>query len=240
VIPTTPEEEQALELAKEGVKNLLEPVKDLLQRLLGPAATEIGLSWGDSFRVWRLKRVVRLLEEVRRVASDAGLDLKPVAPRLLFPILETASLQDDEDLHQRWVALLTNAASTELGNNMLPCFPDILRQLTSEEARFLDRAYDEATRDSEKRRAEIMEKNPGVSVEAAGTLGISPRMLGSVHPVMIENLERLMLVTRIAVPLSFDDKVQHSFPPANHLFVSEFGKAFIRACRLPIRPVSCG
>jgi hypothetical protein len=234
VIPTTPEEEQALELAKEGVKNLLEPVKDLLQRLLGPAATEIGLGWGDSFRVWRLKRVVRLLEEVRQVASDARLDLKPVAPRLLFPILEAASLQDDADLHQRWVALLANAASTQLGNNMLPCFPDILRQLTSEEARFLDRAYDEGTRDFEKRHAEIIKENPGVSVELAGFLGISGRLLGSVPQVMIENLERLMLVTRIAVPLSFDNKVQHSFPPANHLYVSEFGKAFILACRLPL------
>ena len=128
MIPTTPEEEAALELSKEGVKNLLDPVKDLLQRLLGPAATEIGLGWGDSFRVWRLKRVVRLLEEVRQVVSDAGLDLKPVSPRLLFPILEAAPLQDDEDLHQRWVALLTNAASTAHDSDMLPCFPDILRR----------------------------------------------------------------------------------------------------------------
>ena len=225
------EGEQGLELAKEGVKQLIEPVTDIVKQLLGPAAAEIGLAWGDSLRFWRLKRTVRLLEDVKRVTSDAGLQLKPVAPRLLFPILEAASLQDDEDLHRRWVALLTNAARTDY-DQILPCFPDLLRQLTSEEAQFLDRAYDEVTRDAEKRRVEILDKNPGFKGDV-GFLGISGRILQSVHPVLIENLERLMLVTRMNVPLSFDDKILNTMPPANHLYVSELGKAFVRACRLP-------
>jgi hypothetical protein len=126
--------DQGLELAKEAVKDLLAPVTDVMNKLFGPAATEIGLSWGEAFRVWRLKRTVRLLEDVKQIASDAGLDLKPVAPRLLFPILEAASLEDDEDLRRRWVALLTNAARTDFHNEVLPAFPDILKQLTSEEA----------------------------------------------------------------------------------------------------------
>jgi Abortive infection alpha len=232
VIPTTPEEEQAMELAKEGVKNLLEPVKDLVQRLLGPAATEIGLGWGDSARVWRLKRIVRLLEEVRRVFSDAGLDLNPVAPRLLFPLLEAASLEDDKDLHERWVALLTNAATTDYESEILPCFPDILRQLTTEEAQFLDRACDQVTKDSEKRRAEIRERNPNAT-EDEGSAPISGQLLKSVHRIMVENLQRLMLVTRVTVPLSLDDGSTSTFPPANRLYVTELGKSFVRACHLP-------
>jgi hypothetical protein len=51
---STPED-QALEVAKEAVKNLLAPVTDVMNKLFGPAATEIGLSWGEAFRVWRLK-----------------------------------------------------------------------------------------------------------------------------------------------------------------------------------------
>jgi hypothetical protein len=101
----------------------------------------------------------------------------------------------DEDLHQRWVALLTNVARTDFEGEILPCFPDILKQLTSEEAQFMDRAYDELTRDAEKRRVEILDKNPGFKGDV-GFLGNSGRMLQSVHPVLIDNLERLMLVTR--------------------------------------------
>jgi len=37
-------EQQGIELAKEAVKQLFAPVQDLLQRLLGPAAAEVGLS----------------------------------------------------------------------------------------------------------------------------------------------------------------------------------------------------
>jgi Abortive infection alpha len=232
VIPTTPEEEAALELAKEGVTNLLEPVKDLLQRLLGPAATEIGLGWGDSFRVWRLKRQVRLLQEVGQAALDAGLDLKPVPLRLLFPILEAAPLQDDEDLHQRWVALLTNAASTAYDSEMLPCFPDILRQLTSPEARFLDRAYDELATGKERILLHRLPEHQGQPPQA---VRISGDVLKSADPIMVDNLERLKLVSRSNVFLSTDDTRTNTFPSGNHLYISEFGKAFIRACRLPLR-----
>ena len=118
------------EMSKELVKQALAPVQEIVRELSGPAATEVGLMFGDALRVWRLKRAVRYLQDVEQVASRAGLRLKPVAPRLLFPILDSASLEDDEDLHQRWVALLTNAARTDFGGKFLPSFPDILKQLT--------------------------------------------------------------------------------------------------------------
>jgi hypothetical protein len=237
----TPDDlELTKEVAKEAVKQTLAPVQEIVREVSGPAATEVGLMLGDSLRAWRLKRAVKYLEDVKQVASKAGLRLKPVAPRLLFPILDSASLEDDNDLHQRWVALLTNAARTDFDGKVLPSFPDILKQLTAQEVQFLDRAYDETTIYAERRRAEIRANNPhlNVSDKLANTLGISGRIIISLPPVMIENLERLMLVTRTNLPLSLDDKIIHSTPPANHLYLSELGKAFVRACRIDI-PDSC-
>src|ERR1035441_2120754 len=156
--------ELAKEMSKELVKQTLAPVQEIVRELSGPAATEVGLMFGDAVRVWRLKRAVRLLQDVEQVASREGLRLKPVAPRLLFPILDSTSLEDDEDLHQRWVALLTNAARTDFDDEVLPSFPDILKQLTTAEAQFLDRAYDENTLYAERRRAEIRANNPHLNV----------------------------------------------------------------------------
>ena len=160
----------------------------------------------------RLKRAVRLFQDVRQVALEAGLELNPVAPRLLLPILEAASLQDDEDLHQRWVALLTNAARSDFDGEVLPYFPDILKQLTSEEARILDGAY------------EFLENNPGSSGESP--IGMAGRLhsnvSGPVHPIILENLERLMLFTRRTVR----GRVYYHY-------MTELGKAFVRACRFP-------
>jgi hypothetical protein len=230
----TPDDlEIAKEMSKELVKQTLAPVQEIVRELSGPAATEVGQMFGDALRVWRLKRVVRYLQDVKEVASKAGLSLKPVAPRLLFPILDSASLEDDQDLHTRWVALLTNAARTD-SDLVLPCFPDILRQLTSEEARFLDMAYDETTIHAERRRAEIRANNPHLNVSdgLATAMGISGRIISSLPSLKIENLERLMLVTRANLPLSLDDKIVNTMPPANHLYVSELGKAFVLACRI--------
>lgn len=228
----TPEE---LELAKEGikesVKQALAPVQDIVRRVGGPAATEVGLILEDYFRFWRLKHAVRLLEDVKQVTSDANLNLKPIAPRLLFPILDAATLEEEPELHRRWVALLTNAA-TDFDGEILPAFPDILRQLTSEEAQFLDKVYDEVTLDTERRRFEIEAANPGFKGNAVGIIGVSGKLLKSISPVLIENLERLKLVTRTQVPLSFTDKIVNVIPAQNHLHITELGRLFVRACRV--------
>jgi hypothetical protein len=227
------EDELAKEGLKETVKQMFAPVQDIVRRVSGPAATEIGLMLGDHFRVWRLKRTVRLMEDVEEVVSDAGLTLKPVAPRLLFPILEAATLEDEKELHQRWVWLLTNAATIDFDTEILPCFPDILKQLTSEEARFLDSACDDATENAEQR-------NTPQTAALYGLLGpnqISGSLLSTAHPLVLENLERLMLVSRHSgVKLSTDDqRYSNTFAAANHLYITNLGKAFVRACRIPRR-----
>lgn len=48
------DEENAALVVKEGMKQFFAPYHDLINKLLGPAATEVGLSWGDSIKVWRL------------------------------------------------------------------------------------------------------------------------------------------------------------------------------------------
>jgi len=89
-------DQQGIELGKEAVKQLFAPVQDLIQRLLGPAATEVGLSFAESARVWRIKRAIRLFEEVKKMAEAAHIEVKPVAPSLIFPLLDAASLADDD------------------------------------------------------------------------------------------------------------------------------------------------
>jgi hypothetical protein len=62
-------EEYALELGKEAVKQAFQPVQEIVTQVAGPAATEVGLMWGDALRAWRLKRAVRLWHDVRQFAS---------------------------------------------------------------------------------------------------------------------------------------------------------------------------
>jgi len=232
----TPDEfELAKEATKELVKQTLAPVQEIVRELSGPAATEVGLMLGDFFRVWRLKRVVRYLEDVQQIASDAGLRLRPVAPRLLFPILDAATLEDDVELHRRWVALLTNAARTDFESDILPSFPDILKQLTPAEAQFLDEIHDEINQDEMESAAKSLNENPNLAQSPFMKRPVRGPKLKSVHPIVIESLERLMLVTRTGgIDFTSDDRqLVNTFAPANHLYMTGLGKAFVRACRLP-------
>lgn len=132
------DEENASLVIKEGMAQVLRPFQELLQQLLGPAATEVGLSFGDSAKVWRLKRQLHLLEKVEKMME--GKQIKPVAPRLFFPILEAASIEADDEMQSRWAALLANeSVNTE---SVHPSFIELLKQMSSPDARLLDKFYD--------------------------------------------------------------------------------------------------
>jgi hypothetical protein len=129
------DEENAALIIKTGVEQLFVPLHQLLDKLLGPAATEVGLGLGDSVKVWRFKRQVRLLQEVKRLVEQTDKEIRPIATRLFFPILEAASIEDDDEMQTRWAALLANEATS--GGSVHPSFIDILKQLTPVDARLL-------------------------------------------------------------------------------------------------------
>ena len=137
------DEENAAPAIKTGIEQMLLPLQKLVDKLLGPAATEVGLSLSDSLKVWRFKRQIRLLQEVKRLLDQSGQDIKPIATRLFFPALEAASIEDDDEMQTRWAALLANEAISV--GSVHPSFIDILKQLAPGDARLLDRISDSCT-----------------------------------------------------------------------------------------------
>ena len=130
------------DIVKAGADAVMAPLKDLLSRLLGPFADEIGGLFADPVRVFRLRRSVKLLEKVKQVLHDAGIDPKVVPLKVILPILEHASLEDSEDLHDRWVNLLANAAAGESSSGYHATFVDILKGLSASDPLLLDLLYD--------------------------------------------------------------------------------------------------
>jgi hypothetical protein len=137
------DEENAALAIQTGIEQMLLPLQKLVDKLLGPAATEVGLSLSDSLKVWRFKRQIRLLQEVKRLLDQSGQDIKPIATRLFFPALEAASIEDDDEMQTRWAALLANEAISV--GSVHPSFIDILKQLAPGDARLLDRISDSCT-----------------------------------------------------------------------------------------------
>jgi hypothetical protein len=126
------------ELVKVGAEAFFKPFSDLIEKLAGPLAQEVGETFGDAARVFRFKRAVKLPQKVKKFATEAGFEPSAVRPKLLLPLLDHASVEDDEDLHDRWAALLANSANLGGGLTIHASFPEILAQLSSKDVALLD------------------------------------------------------------------------------------------------------
>ena len=74
---------------------------------------------------------------------EIGLDkpTRQIPLKLAIPLLEAASLEDDDFLQDLWVKLLVNAANIECKVSLQRAYISILEQLTSLEARMLLKIY---------------------------------------------------------------------------------------------------
>ena len=114
--------------------------KGLLTRLLGPAADELGLILQDEVHAYRQRNLLRILNATRDRLAAEELEARPVSLRVLLPILDGASLEDDARLSAMWAGLLAStAASPDHGEYCHPSFSRILVELTPREARLLER-----------------------------------------------------------------------------------------------------
>jgi hypothetical protein len=143
-----------LELVKTGIEAVasetIKPVTDLIRSLFGPAAEEAGLMLRDHVRVFRAKRQLRLYLRTAEIFEKTGLTPQHVPLKLLFPIVENASVEESDDLQDRWANLLARAANPAEAHTVSISFPTILRELSPRQAQFLDAIYNEAVERSDR------------------------------------------------------------------------------------------
>jgi hypothetical protein len=122
-----------------GAEAAIEPAKGFLKRLLGPAVDEAALLLQDKVRLYRLQNQIAILARAEQMLADAHLQPGDVQLKHLLPVLEAASLENNIELQERWAALIANAS---ISDNFQLLFVEMLRRLSSSEARFLDALYE--------------------------------------------------------------------------------------------------
>jgi hypothetical protein len=96
---------------------------------------------GGGLKEWFENRIGRAHNTVAAAATvleESAEMVRTVPGRILLPILEHSSLEDDDELSEKWIALLANAATEARGPYVLPAYAGILRQLTPVHAKILD------------------------------------------------------------------------------------------------------
>ncbi|WP_394762252.1 hypothetical protein [Phenylobacterium sp.] len=116
------------EMAKAGGQVVTETARDArkaLGNLFGEAASELAHAMADNVRLWRFKNMLRIADEVDRIATVRGIDPSTFKALNLgdsFRVIEAASLEDKPELQEMWAGLIAAAASAET--------PSVSRALT--------------------------------------------------------------------------------------------------------------
>lgn len=110
--------------------------------LHGPLEQGIGI-FEDRLKYMRWERQVRLMPRADELLRTLGLPgpTRAIPMKLAIPLLQGASLEDDDSLQDMWARLLVNAANADSGVDLKRVYIDILERLTPLEALLLDVMY---------------------------------------------------------------------------------------------------
>ncbi len=126
------------EIGAEAIKRAF----SFLEVILIPPLQEVGLLAQDHIKFWRLKNQVKILNKAQDFLNQKGVSAQKVPLKVLVPLLEHGSLEEDTTMQEKWAALLSNAADPDLKNEPVMAHIEILKQLSPFEARILDLMYD--------------------------------------------------------------------------------------------------
>jgi hypothetical protein len=217
----------ALEVAK-NVSQL--PFTSVIKAILGPAAEELGQRVQDSVRAYRYGRQLKLLAKTEKMAKDAGFTPKAVPIKLLFPLLEGASLEEDENLHTMWAALLANAANPDTPELVHPSFIGTLKQLSPDDAKALEEGFEEHGERVKLRASDVpiwrvLWQHRFVHPKTAERKAPSDKISDD-EALTLANLMSLFLIER-----------RYS-NPSNMFLLTPRGYQFVLACRAPMTEIN--
>jgi hypothetical protein len=116
-----------------------------LLKVLGAPLEQIGDLLASPFEEMKKRRAARLA----KIAADAAGQVKrsgaepiQVPDYIALPLLEKATLVDDEDLQKMWSSLLANASHPESALSISQVFPTMLAGLSPSDAKFLEVYFD--------------------------------------------------------------------------------------------------
>lgn len=108
----------------------------------GPLEQGMGI-FEDKLKYMRWERQVAIMEKVNKKMAERGLDCptQAVPLKITVPLLQAASMEEDDDLQELWANLLVNAADKDNGIEVHRSYINILEELTSNDASILDKIY---------------------------------------------------------------------------------------------------
>ena len=111
----------------------------LSEYISGPLELGIGIV-EDKLAYMRWERQLRLMDRAKEILNKRGYSspIDVVPPKLAIPILQGASLEEDDYLQDKWAYLLVNASDPKCQTNIDIKYTAILNELSLYDVRLLE------------------------------------------------------------------------------------------------------
>lgn len=129
--------ETKIDISSTVVEKGIDAARGFLESLIKPAVEEVGLLLKEKLTIWRLKNQVKVLNKAKEYCEKNNISVKSISLKLLTPLLENASLEEDETLQDKWAILLSNLVDSEQ-NIQNHVFPYLLSQISLKEFTVLE------------------------------------------------------------------------------------------------------
>ncbi|RXM44242.1 Abi-alpha family protein [Flavobacterium sp. YO64] len=121
-------ENKKFDITSTAIEKGIDLIGGFIEKLAGSTLEEAGLMFGDKVRIRRLKNQIEIFSKAKQIAEENDISIKQINLKILVPLLEFSSLEEDETLQQKWANLIVNF-SDESQNYESSIFPFILSQL---------------------------------------------------------------------------------------------------------------
>ena len=122
---------KAIDLAKYAGQFCDKLFGDLLENSVGILS--------DKLKFYRLEKFYQLKEKTEKKLSDNNINVTiPIPPKLGIPLIEAATVEEDEILHTKWANMLSNAIDPNFENKITRNFVSILEDMNPVDVLILD------------------------------------------------------------------------------------------------------
>lgn len=130
--------EPVAEVTKCATEKTIDGVSSFLKAVFEPGLQELGYLFKDKVRTWRLNNVLRVIDKAKGKLEFDGENLQIQAnARVGLSIIEECSKVDDEELQNLWAGLFASSCTEDGKDDSNIIFVDILKRLSTVEARVL-------------------------------------------------------------------------------------------------------
>jgi hypothetical protein len=138
--------DEELETAKEVAKatgklaDLIQKAGSFFSKVVGRPLIKVGTILEDEVEFYRYKNLLRIADKVEAIHARRRVEGKtnPIRLRIAIPMLQSASLEEDETLQDLWARLIANSMDPNFKEFIHPGYIEIIKQLSTDEAIILN------------------------------------------------------------------------------------------------------